>query len=90
MICFRCSESLGVGPPSLSIVRLSVTGLLESGLKRISDVGAKINRLVIRENVFFFWSQRRLVLRDVILGLEVGDEAQNALGVLVLLSIGIG
>ena len=90
LVRFRCPESLGVGPPPLSIVRLPITRLLESSLKRVSDVGAEIDRLMVRQNVFFSRSKERLVFRDVILGLEVGNEAQNPFWILVLLSVGIG
>ena len=88
LVCFRCPESLGVGPPPLSIVRLPITRLLESGLKGVSNVGAEIDRLMVRENVFFSRSKGRLVFRDVILGLEVGNEAQNPFWILILLSWG--
>src|SRR6202040_2412130 len=90
LVRFRCPESLGIGSPPLSIVRLPITRLLERGLKRVSDVGAEIDRLVVRENIFLPRSKGRLVFRDVILGLEVGNEAQNPFWILILLSVGIG
>jgi hypothetical protein len=86
LIGFRSPESLSVGPPSLSIVRLPIAGLLECCLKRISNVGAEIDRLVVREDVFFARTKRRLILGDVILGLEVRDEAENPFWIFVPLS----
>lgn len=88
LIGFRCPKSLRVGAPSLSIVRLPVTRLLEPGLKQISDMGAEIDGLVNRQNVFFFWSERLLVFWDIVLGLKIGDEAENTFGILVMFNTG--
>src|SRR5258708_39500356 len=87
LVRFRCPESLGVGPPPLSIVRLPITRLLESSLKRVSDVGAEIDRLMLRQIVFFSRIKGRLVFRDVILGLVVVIEAQNPFLILVLMIV---
>ena len=89
LIPFRRAEAFRVGPPPFAIVRLAIGGLLKAGLEQIAEMRAEIYGLMPSENVLFLDGQRRLILWGIVFGLEIRNDAENALGILVLLSGGV-
>ncbi len=67
---------------------LTVGGLLDRGLKCVADVGAEVEHLVERKDIFFFGRERALVLRNIVGRLEVRNESQNAFRIFGILEIG--
>src|SRR5262249_29559989 len=84
-IAFRGAEALGISSPTLAVVGLGVTGLLKHGLEGVAEVSTEVDGLVIRQRIFFARSHGLAIFGDVILGLEVGDDAEDAFGVFVVL-----
>src|SRR5258705_1298823 len=89
LICFRRAKALRVRSPALPIMGLPVAGLLQRGLKRIAKMGANVDRLVPCERVLLSDRHRLSRCRNVVLSLKVRNNSQDALGVVVLLRIGV-
>ena len=90
LIPFRRAEAFRVRRPPFAIVRLAIGSLLKAGLEQIAEMRTEIDGLMPGENVLFFDGQRRLILGRIVFGLEIGNDSENALGILVLLSGGVG
>src|SRR5258707_15224159 len=89
LVTFRRAKALRVRSPALPVVGLPVAGLLQRRLKRIAKMGANVYRLVACERVLFSDPHRLSLCRDVVLSLKVRNNSQDALGVVVLLRIGV-
>jgi len=89
LVAFSGAEALCIRSPAFAIVRLRVGGLLQCGLKRVTDVRTEIDGLMKSENVFLFYRERGLIAGVVVLGLKIWNESEDALGVVVLLAGGI-
>src|SRR6202000_606106 len=72
-----------------TVVRLGVCGLLQRGLKQVSDMRAEIDRLMKLEDVLLFYRERLLIRWVVVFCLKIWNEAEDALRIVILFAGGI-